>query len=224
MVIRTGKEVKSRGIIFKGEMVRAILEGRKSQTRLAVKPQPNQDQIDDWLFNHGKIKRTGLEILNSLFEDSIECPYGQPGDQLWVRETWALTGGFADVIASELDGDTMSDENIKYRADQDSYDDVVQSWRPSVHMQKWASRINLEITNVRIECLQDISDDDARSEGISKFECIGLDQRIEGPQDRTQRTHPHVVAFASFWDSSNFYRGHGWIKNPHVWVVEFKKI
>lgn len=128
------------------------------------------------------------------------CPYGEIGDFLWVRETWGVRDGM-----------------IVYRAnDEDMPLDKGEKWKPSIHMWRNASRITLEITNVRIERLQEISESDARAEGVSKYEG-------ECPL-RNKRLNKYQLQFAALWDSINAKRGLGWDVNPFVWVIEFKRI
>ena len=130
----------------------------------------------------------------------IQCPYGKPGDKLWVRETWGL------YDTEPKDG--PENATVFYRAtDGGRYDLRYQKWRPSIFMPRWASRITLEMVDVRIERLQDMSEGDVYKEGC--IVCPKTDMR------------PFVV-FETLWDSINVKRGFGWDKNPWVWVVSFK--
>jgi len=166
--------MKERPILFSGPMVRAILEGRKTQTRRIVKPQPLRDR--------------GVMAFNDGEHPQMRCPYGKPGDRLWVRETWC-----PDV----------EPYTFRYKADGD---EPLERWRPSIHIPRWASRITLEVVSVRVERLQNISEDDALAEGIT------LVERGTSPVDQ----------FNKLWESIN---GPGsWEANPWVWVVEFKRI
>lgn len=181
--------MKERPILFSGPMVRAILEGRKTQTRRVVK---------------FEFVKTIPVPENSAFREGTEwkseCPFGQPGDRLWVRETWAP---HADMPPSAI-----------YRCDRGGdYQDTVTPnfrWRPSIHMPRWASRLTLEITAVRVERLQDISEEDVWEEGCTKpsgyFGCPGQAQSI----------------FRSLWGA--VYGHESWDANPWVWVVEFKRM
>lgn len=182
-----------RPILFSGQMVRAILDGRKTQTRRVVKPPapfaPGDDILVEWA--------TG----------QIKCPYGQPGDLLWVRETWAANRIFDDSSPRIVGNDH---HGIWWKADHSSYRPLNAKpgrWRPSIHMPRWASRITLEVTGVQVEQLQEITTEDALAEGIAKHE------------QWTPR-----VQFSELWDSINAKRGYGWNSNPCVWVVEFKKV
>jgi hypothetical protein len=164
--------MNERPILFSGEMVRAILEGRKTQTRRVIKPQ--------------------LRI-------NYKCPYGQPGDRLWVRETWQC---FKPNTEEIINPNTVNIRALAYRATNEWRG----KWRPSIHMPRWASRITLEITAVRVERLQDIGEVDAMREGDPTCE------------------NTHIDWFRALWDSINAKRGYSWESNPWVWVVEFQRI
>lgn len=142
-------QIKERPILFNAPMVLAIMEGRKTQTRRIIKPQPKGVER----FTSGDVD----EAWGAGFID-VRCPFGQPGDRLWVRETWARAGEVSDVV--------------DYRAD--NPDPVSARWRPSIHMPRWASRITLEITGVHIEQLERISDADALAEGFDSREAFSM--------------------------------------------------
>lgn len=188
-----------RPILFSAPMVRAILEGRKTQTRRIVKPQPSPSSdtafigLDGiWRFSHPTLRGPV-----SHEADDVRCPYGQPGDRLWVREAWAFHPDFPESTRRAI-----------YRADAGVENDVPR-WRPSIHMPRWASRILLEITAVRVERLQDISETDAQAEGVANS------LHLRG--GRLAREN-----FAHLWWTIN---GDGsWEANPWVWVVEFKRV
>ena len=187
-----------RPIIFSAEMVRAILDGRKTQTRRVVKPQPEH-------FHYTKDAQYPCKPDG----EQVSCPYGQVGDRLWVRETFCLGDGM------NPSGDATKPT---YKAD---WPDVEHSrWKPSIHMPRWASRITLEITEVRVERLQEIREKSAVREGIKPpehaFRMIsGGDIEVnESPQE----------LFAELWDFLNAKRGYGWDTNPWVWVVSFAKL
>lgn len=221
-------------ILFSREMVRAILEGRKTQTRRVVKPQPTLDfHYMSWLTSDTYEWTTG-HPLNVKYPETqrhaVKCPYGKVGDRLWVRETWA-TSPFLNMRAPR---DLSKRALIVYRADEINESHFC--FRPSIHMPRWASRLNLEIVDVRVERVQDISEHDACAEGINFF---GSDDSImEGSylysanplpvkteQDmRFGWGHTAGEAFHQLWDSINTKRGFGWDKNPWTWVVEFKKV
>lgn len=171
-------------IIFSGPMVRAILRGQKTQTRRIARWDqrfPPDAELRDELVCH--------------------CPYGSAGDLLWVRETWS----------SILDDARTDSERVVYRADLGSSADKVQVWRPSIHMPRWASRLTLRIAEVRVQRLQEISEEDAEAEGITG------DEALVG-----QIANPFRTAYADLWDSINAKRGYGWGANPWVWVLTFE--
>jgi hypothetical protein len=206
--------MKERPILFSGQMVRAILEGRKTQTRRIVKPQPTKDYVTLMPLSGELVGVTkhGGPIDNRGW---LHCPYGKPGDRLWVRETWGKVH-YEGVDESPT---------IFYRADErDQERDELTRWRPSIHMPRWASRINLEVVSVRVERLQDISEEDAMSEGIESWEERGVDDAQDYYRDYVTGGHVYNAkdSFRSLWQSIN---GPGsWEANPWVWVVEFKRI
>lgn len=204
--------MKERPILFSGEMVRAILAGRKTMTRRIVTPQP---PIDYLAIGSGYV---GADQYWTTFDDpanaaaliTAKCPYGKPGSRLWVKETWAID----------------FEKNILYRATDESpssmgtygakkiVDGVPSVWRPSIFMPRAASRLTLEITAVRAERLQDITEEDAKAEGVV-VERAGID-----------RSFGEAIAIAQFrilWDQINAKRA-PWSSNPWVWVVEFKRV
>ena len=188
-----------RPIIFSAPMVRAILAGTKTQTRRAVKLKPwhQIEQRDDgtlwpWMYDDDRAS-----------DHWVPCPHGQPGDRLWVRETFAKIDGQTqpwietDYRATYTHGDRLSDSlGIKKR------------WTPAIHMQRAASRITLEITGVRVERLQDISETDTVAEGIPAGEV--------SPDDAGR------FAYRLLWES--LHGSGSWDANPWLWVVEFKRI
>lgn len=199
-----------RGMIFNGEMVRAILDGQKTQTRRVMKPQPDPcpaprgghwwpSNVFKTMLHVEEEMQNGKGGWGGLVDDA--CPFGDVGDRIWVRETWAEAGASAPDLKL-------------YRANYPAHvpthyenvppvEDV--RWTPSIHMPRWASRILLEITDVRVEQLNDISEEDARSEGIS------------GSSARDVKE-----AYAALWRS--IYGSDSWRANPWVWVIEFKRI
>ena len=206
---------KERPILFSGPMVRALLDGSKTQTRRAMKPQPTH-------FNPAGVPRRVIPTGGPSYV--IRCPYGQPGDRLWVRETWQ--GPLLQEFEADADPDWHYASHIhqyqnpahcEYAADggpkpeYTNADDVMrQGWRPSIHMPRWASRILLEVTQVRVEQLQAISIGQICKEGLARsiYEFIPVTAAFD--------------AFADVWDSIN---GPGaWEANPWVWAVEFKQV
>lgn len=198
-----------RPILFSGPMVRAILDGLKSQTRRGLRPQPKHQHEGMYpdRYNHGPDWCFWLPDNRITNEQSWRCPYGEPGDRLWVRETWRCFGG----RESEYQRDQKS---IIYRATADTADAVCGEWRPSIFMPRWACRIELEIVNVRIERVNEISHEDAVAEGC---------YRIEPCEAYPNGNAWGRAGFAALWDKLNKSRGLGWDAKPYVWVVEFKR-
>ena len=237
--METATEIKERPILFTGPMVRAILEGRKTQTRRVAK-----------LTDGGHV-RLGKKRWHPGDENAVEaCRYGQPGDRLWVRETWtpcsSSNSGFAvtfkDGSQKYRDGTYWSSDGFKYK--EDAFDHI--KWKPSIHMPRWASRITLEVTGVRVQRLKEISEGDAAAEGcdIDWYGDTGSRNPEEGswPCPRCKGTLLYEAGsmdgvteadclecdtaarmFRHLWDSINAKRGFGWDANPWVWVVEFGK-
>lgn len=197
--------VKARPILFSTPMVKAILEGQKTMTRRVVKPQPPSfvskmifnDSVGMWLDRDGGIEniwtKTQSNMGNVQHLIKRPCPYGRPGDRLWARETWAK-------------GDA-----IYYKADEvEGVFSYAGKWRPSIFMPRWASRITLEITDVRVERLQEITEGDSLREGI----------RDDFKDDTF---FPTVYNFKILWDSTNGKK-YPWSINPFVWVISFRRI
>ena len=190
------KPVKERRILFSGPMVRAILDGRKTQTRRAIHP-----DIGNWL---EEVSPGDWRYIVDIPEGSMPaieaCPYGQPGDRLWVRETFA--------VQPELWAAGHGPQPIHYLADtpRDQIEDYVV--KPSIHMPRWASRITLEITDVRVERVQEIAIDDIYAEGCPPISC--------GDEDASEL----YEWFSGLWDDINAKRGYGWDANPRVWVID----
>lgn len=211
--------MKERPILFSGPMVRALLAGTKTQTRRVVKPTPPAGADSFGTYYHPDPRPHFWAFGgDALMDFAVPCPYGQPGDRLWVRETWGYFGGDEYLYQQ----DTGS---VGYRASQvDGLDHIPGGrWRPSIHMPRWASRITLEVTGVRVERLQGISDADAVAEGIEKQEDgIGWKRGpISGDHPNTAtRTAFPKIAFQSLWESIN--GPDSWAANPWVWAVEFK--
>ncbi|MDB4726337.1 hypothetical protein OAF54_02780 [bacterium] len=210
------KEAKERSILFSGEMVRAVLDGRKTQARRVIKPHPKRG-----------IGKSGDEWVD-MWDNRIKCPYGKPGDMLWCRETWATSLSLDDLSPSGISapayyagygGDNpLADlwymADIHYRQWGSEITSLGKT-RPSVHMPRWASRIQLEITDVRVERVQDISREDVETEGISIIDRVtGIFCEGYTPQD----------PFKNLWNSIYKKKEFRWDVNPWVWVVEFKVV
>ena len=206
--------MKERPILFNSEMVQAILSGRKTQTRRIIKLDHERG------FQNPVVRGRAGEVSSVEFGLShMLCPLGQPGDQLWVRETWQ--GPLVDYDeAYSMFKDPkpyQKVENCVYRADggpcpefTDADDDLRQGWRPSIHMPRWASRINLLITGVRVERLNSITNADAKAEGYP------AEREADGGA-----TDPWLW-FRDLWDG--IYPDNTFKANPWVWVIEFERV
>lgn len=198
----TSPQSKERPILFSAPMVRAILDGRKTVTRRPVKGAALK-----WLEEF--TPEYVADPANSL------CPFGKPGDRLWVRETWARVGycdpgylTFAATYPSCLPADL---ENIPAASEI--------RWKPSIHMFRADSRILLEITDVRVERLKDISEQQALAEGIYSDPAVNGMYTYDGDHYTSKSDGPDR-AFAELWNTT----GGDWDANPWVWVVEFKRV
>ena len=203
--------MRERPILFSAPMVRAILDGRKTQTRRVVKPQPEPIPHDVWQsrrYDNGWWwSCAAAKTMVAMFDMPSFCPYGTPLDYLWLRETWFDNGSSWDGCADKTPSRCVYRANGEF-VEQFPEDHLEARWTPSIHMPRWASRITLEITGVRVERLNAISEADAIAEGC---QCAGV------PASLT-----NVGAFAKLWESIN---GPGsWDANPWVWVVEFRRI
>lgn len=214
---------KERGIMFSGPMVRGILDDRKTQTRRVLRPQPPSDarKIKHLAFNvWGYAEMVGYP--SQEIHQEIKCPYGVVGDRLWVRETWQVYHKASENEWSVLTptGKTDRDGKVFYRAtmkepDPDKHGRLV--WRSAMLMPRWAARIVLEITEIRVQRLKKIDGFDARDEGFPEETPDYLVQHY-GYGRRTRKW------FRELWDSINADRGFGWKTNPWVWAITFKKI
>jgi hypothetical protein len=256
------KSIVERPILFSAEMVRAILDGRKTQTRRIIKPQPPAEaesvcrqlhsqeapEFDGaWTWWAGKPQKP---ITRPLF-----CRYGQPGDLLWVRETWGAVWPADDPVP-------LRQCKIEYRADlppgctdrpgewpaDEGNGPEVPKWRPSIHMPRWASRITLRITDIRVERLQDVSEHDARAEGCEArpfpgpwwqgYRDLGdgdlIHQQAIGETAPDWMIEPKKMpptpwldrsardGFRSIW--MGLHAPGAWDENPWVWVISFERV
>lgn len=249
-------------MIFNAEMVRAILDGRKTQTRRIMKVQPSDgfhpthngyglDLNAHW-YTPGVVDKNGYlqpakkDVFGVADEnEGYTCPFGAVGDRIWVRETWG-------VVSHELDEDgriqpwspdrpataihEMPFGNGYYSGhaiyaadgdftwgDDDGYEDGRTCWKPSIHMPRAACRILLEVTGVRVERLNDISETDAESEGIDMEALYDSQDCYDCIADHNMTGRPTVTgAFKYLWES--IYGDESWKVNPWVWVIEFKVV
>ena len=202
--------MKEYPIPFNGPMVQAILEKRKHVTRRVVKPQPPAETLEMGRSDCGTYWRDFSGETHDW-----RCPYGEPGSKLWVRETWQQihpVGNGQWAFAEPLSSDNAKYELV-YAADRGR--DEPPKWRPSIHMPRWASRITLEVTGVRVERVQEISGLDAIAEGRP------FDLRDENIATSLRNAK---AWFRELWDSINAKSGNDWEANPWVWVVEFRRV
>ena len=196
-----------KSILFNDEMVRAILSGRKTQTRRPITPQPD----DDAKIMIGEVGSSkGVAYIGDSTSGGhvtrVVSPFGKVGDRLWVREAFTLT---------------VPDEKPMYRATWKNPAGI--KWKPSIHMPRWASRITLEITDIRIEQVQEITEHEAIKEGV-------LDHRFNGYESISEEEIRELlngspkVAFRCLWDSLYEKKGLGWNANPWVWVLTFRRV
>ncbi|MCP1419933.1 hypothetical protein J3D47_004176 [Pseudomonas laurylsulfativorans] len=216
-------EIKERPILFSAPMVRAILAGRKTVTRRAVNPQPALTDGSGFSWKGHLFGRGSDDRETSRNFSKHCCPYGKPGDRLWVRETWYCNhfevqkgpylqpADMVDLDRAREDGDLM------YAADGlTPYEQEQPTWKPSIHTPRWVSRILLEISDVRVERLQDITYEQAAAEGVHRGPL-----REWSASDEGGVCHEYPVpAFRDLWQSV----GGNWDANPWVWVVEFKRV
>ncbi len=199
--------IKARPILFSGAMVRALLAGTKTQTRRIMKPQPRSNGMvdvdgeltcrndflppDAMLWERGSVIGYDAETL---------CPYGSPGERLWVRESLKVSNGSEDGVPFV---------RVRYMADERGVSLVGTKWTPSIHMRRFQSRITLEITEVRVQRLQEISEADAMAEGVDL-------------SDEPETDAIAIGRYRHLWDEIN---GAGaWDANPWVWCVSFKRV
>ncbi len=212
--------MKERGILFSAPMVRALLAGTKTQTRRIVKPHRNDDSFV--LEDHGngwwpyRSEDGESSVMSDGCEYPFNCPYGVPGDRLYVREAWRVAECYNDKSGAELDG-ILSARNVQYEAVVPWLGVVAGRYRHARFMPRWASRITLEITDVRVEPLQEISQADAIAEGAPpSHPSIDVISREYGYEDFSRSW------YAQLWEQIN---GPGsWLDNPWVWVVCFRRI
>ncbi|MCZ0823691.1 ASCH domain-containing protein [Dickeya solani] len=211
--------MKERGMIFNADMVRAILDGRKTQTRRIIKLSHERGMVNPVVRGkNGEISSVTCRLAPTL------SPHGGVGDRLWVRETFSCIGN-EDGHPINANGDLCERENAQriYKASSiqklnnyglwtspDGFD-FEGRWTPSIHMPRWASRITLEITGVRVERLNSISEEDAQAEGISPATYM-----ITPPEAA------YRVGFRHLWES--IYGEESWQGNPWVWVIEFRRV
>jgi hypothetical protein len=231
--------VKEKSILFSAPMIRAIRENRKDQTRRLSGLDAINEAPDQWTFK--SFTDPVAEFVHGETGEVVEvrCPYGPAGTHLWVRETWQAihvcvdpeTGYGDDIIVCDSipkndgseyvdlhDARTKPFWSVVYAATDPQAewhkDDRGFGWRPSLFMPRWASRITLEVTGIRVERLQDITEADAKAEGVER-----TDELTGTADDILSLRH----AYSLLWDKING-KTHPWKSNPYVWVVQFKVV
>ncbi|KGA31145.1 hypothetical protein [Pectobacterium odoriferum] len=206
--------MKESPIIFNGDMVRAILDGRKTQTRRMVKPTPDYPQILETRRAESGCVFAVHANRHHASEGRFrwDCPFGQPGDRLWVREAFRVMGKATDVArlmykASERNSFTESTRTVPVDV---CTKQSSQKWTPSIHMPRWASRITLEITDVRVERLKHIPRDGMIAEGYP------AERAADGGE------YDPFLWYRDLWES--IYGVGSWQTNPWIWVIEFKRM
>ncbi len=204
--------MKEHPILFSTEMVRAILNGHKTQTRRIIKP-PCEVWDDGGSIRVTRPRKFADEYCRL---HPVDCPYGKTGDRLWVRETWLL--------------EKYPEDHFVYKASCPDWDTYPEKWKPSIHMPRSAARIFLEVKRIRVGQLQDISEKDAESEGVifegysSVFgESINSEFWSTGIQDLPFSRTPKK-SFENLWNHINAKNGYPWDSNPWVWVIDFEKV
>jgi len=228
--------MSERPILFSGAMVRAILDGRKTQTRRIFKrkhgPLTSMPESVHRLADCGwgfisppePDETRALRIIGG--GPGYQCPYGQPGDRLWVRETWRpVMESWRSFVEYAAGGTTLDNVNrdrlapltrLALRFPGARRDRNSEAWHPSIHMPRWASRISLEVKAVRVERLQDISEADILAEGVTVASIAAL----TGIPWSDMPTLYH--AWRTLWEYINGMES--WLDNPWVWVVEFARV
>ncbi|WP_394372541.1 ASCH domain-containing protein [Klebsiella michiganensis] len=228
-------KITERGMIFNGEMVRAILDGRKTQTRRIMKVQPKPCNHANWpdyspdpqwkSYPSGwccAVCANGTTIDHRHHAKGITCPYGTVGDRIWVREAFRVHSRATDVAtlvykASERNSWTEQTHRVPVAVCNKPA--TPEKWTPSLHMPRWASRILLEITDVRVERLNAISEENAAAEGVVQFRGGFWKHYQPG---WTQHQLSARGSFVTLWKS--IYGEESWQSNPWVWVIEFKHV
>ncbi|EIV5115825.1 hypothetical protein L8909_003464 [Salmonella enterica] len=203
--------MKERGMIFNAEMVRAILDGRKTQTRRPIKWKQTRfteiaERDDGSLWPWAEDCERGGDIW-------FACPYGEIGDRIWVRETFRVHSRATDVATLVYRAsvrNSWTEQTHRVPVAVCNKPATPEKWTPSIHMPRWASRILLEITDVRVERLRDLSEEDAKSEGITP------------PAGGVLPGWEYRINFRDLW--MDIYGTDSWEANPWVWVIEFKRV
>ena len=231
--------MKERPILFSAPMIRALLAGKKTQTRRIAKwrMRPGQEGLnlgfsglEAGLYSAGNAA-SGYVLRsrdgNACWNDRtfpLHCPYGVPGDRLWVKETWTHDSDSDDEARAHHE-DAMASCAVFYRADMtDQEAGIFTRWRPSIFMPRWASRITLENTEVRLQRLHDITEEDAEAEGVEFFDGMYEAADLHRSARLAGCSHEDARAwFAWAWDHINGDRA-PWVTDPWVWAVSFPPV
>ncbi len=201
-----------RPIIFNSEMVLATLDGRKTQTRRVIKPQPNYQK---------RFGQPESEVNADIAKR--KCPYGKVGDLLYVKEAWWAVE-VTDIGIQYCVFDNEFIKGVPHPKKLRLLDRQDWKWgrHPNIHLPKKHTRNRLKVTGIKVERVQDISEEDAKAEGVEPQEIKHLREIAETIPDSSYC--PHKLTFSELWDSINEKRGYGWDVNPFVWVIEFNKL
>ena len=226
--------MKTKPIIFSAKMIRALLDGRKTQTRRIVKTQPTWD--GKWFSWHGHRPNSIYGACGGNHIGAKDCmndssPYGQPGDLLWVRETFQPI--CLDVDCDDANYKTGDGYRIVYTATDETEefidittDKISCARKPSIHMPRWASRLTLRITSVRVERVQEITEEDAKAEGIErtdwKYSCEPYRNYNEPRMSSGKNCSLAIMSFSTLW--SSIHGPDAWDRNDWVWIIEFEVI
>lgn len=197
--------MKEHPMIFSTDSVKAILNGRKTQTMRVIKPQPPETILRPMMLAKDPASPSGYSFISDEYDDILlKCPYGQVGDRLWVREAWQhIKAGIA------------------YKASWDGKPDW--SWKSPLFMSRKRSRITLEITDIRVKKLQEIGYNDLVREGVEDtFPVLALYGTVFVPALYSDIFKETITKFGQLWDSLNAKRGYSWATNPWVWVISFR--
>lgn len=236
--------MRERPILMSGPMALAAHNGTKTQTRRVVKVpwrgSTKTTPYEPYYVDDGGVLMVGIDGPYRPFVDVVASPYGVPGDRLWVRETHSFVGcsddhpaampwGTHNIRGGDFEGEMGCEKfRVAYRASRDDAgcnEDGNEVWRPSIHMPRWASRTILEVTDARIERLQDITEEDAKAEGIREVTKDGVVKKFCFDHSSTpwaEMPRRAVSAFAALWNS--IYGPGAWLANPWVWVGNFKRV
>lgn len=217
--------MKETGIIMSGNHPKLILDGTKTMARRVIKLKPPVNEFGrEWstpFTNDGItwVFTAGFGMATRQLR--VKCPYGGIGDRLWVRETWRVGSwdekwiqSMDDALAAGL----ISDKDTGVFQWKDGKSPC--RWRPSIFMPRWASRITLEITDIRVERVQEINSEDAAKEGV-RYASGSYELEWFTPNARERK---RIEDFSTLWDSLNAKRGYGWEVNPWVWVLSFRRL